>query len=191
MDTNETNQGAERLLKALRKEVFVESPVALSSPTTKTWRGAKMDVWPFSFDMKGDIAVTGRIVSVPEDVLGKRMRARPELGTGEDPGEIFDKPEGHQVYGWDARASLNLAELADALQIAKEIEKIMTDTVEKDLKGKVATKKHAAEVDPDTEKPIAMSTGIFSTGLDASKIEKALATEARNIRGILPPDVAK
>jgi hypothetical protein len=177
------SEGAKRLLRALSREVFTES-VRLSHPRKKTWRGVTIQEWPLSI-MVGKNEATGTVVEVPREVQKEPHPGYPEAGIEPDPGEVFDVPEGHYTYGWNARAFFDPEEVGKVARAAREFTKEMVKAITK-AGGKVAASVSRADTDPEEDLPlVAVTQGVFTAPLPPEEMMSALR-ENLGIRSIIP-----
>lgn len=175
--------GAKKLLKALEREVFTEA-IRLSQPRKRTWRGVSIPEFPLSLVI-GDIEAEGTLVEVPPESLRPGYAGDPEAGIPPESGEVFDVPEGHHIYGWSAKATLDVEEIGRVEAVARSMTKKMISSISK-VGGKVATSASRAEEDPEEEMPlVAVSQGIFTAPVPPEEVARVLK-ERIGIRSILP-----
>lgn len=175
--------GAKRLLRALEREIFTEA-VRLSQPRRRRWRGVSIQEYPLSL-IVGDVEAEGTVVEIPPESLKLAHPGDPEAGISPDPGEVFAVPEGHHIYGWNAKASLNVEEIGRVETVARNLTKEMVRAVNK-LGGKVVTSSSRSDMDPVEEMPlVAVSRGIFTAPVPPEEMARSLR-ERIGIRSILP-----
>lgn len=176
-------KGAERLLKSLEKELFVERLVA-GQPRKRTWRGQSIYEFPLSI-MVGNVEAEGKVVEVPKKARKEAFPGDPEKGIASDPGEMFPVAEDHTLYSWSVSAILPEDISSDeAVTVAKKINRALIEHFTTRGKGTVI---HSIPKMETTEEGdiAAVSRGIFSSPLSPEEIKPVLA-EKLGIRSILP-----
>jgi hypothetical protein len=130
---------------------------------------------------------TGSEVS-EEEAVAKRGRGRPR----KDQEKNLKVAAGNHIYSWNAVAILGVNDLENAQKIAETVEQVMKDAITGPLQGYVYEKgtKTKTEMDPDSDRPMVISAGVFTSPVAPEDLPKSFAAdEGRNIRGILPASV--
>lgn len=189
-DEAPVNAGAARLLKLIQREFFGED-VRLSAPRIRKMGDLSLHEYPLEIKL-GNLEAIGRVLEVNPDLMkpGIQWSAadKEKHGFTDEPPAHMDIPEGHYGYGWQAKLELDPLDIGKAKNASGRLKAEMVRTVEQKLKGTVEYA--TADVSTDTENPVIVTSGLFSTPISPDEIA-AVLHEKIGIRSILPKEVAE
>lgn len=184
----EESSPTKKLLKALSKEVFTERMKAVGHPRKKKFHGMELTIHTYSMDVDGNDA-TVEITEIPGELfaLGKDDPQKNDDPEGPSVAwrGIGDVPEGQTAFAWNATLTLDPADVGLVTAIAKKMTKMLQADFTSRLGANIIKMMSTHEIDDETDVPIAISMGMFTTTASPEEVHQKLK-EAFGIRSILP-----